>query len=978
MGTHVNSGLGKTGVASTIETLNDSKKTIQVSCKITGIEQTYLFRPNENVIYMGTYHTKDLVLPELRFLARLDKSVVNAGIMEATIESGMTAIEAEDVVADSKGLTRSKFYSAVPFIDDDVHGVDSSAAGVYFVISDLGYETSSGGPFFRDINNKFDVSNELTFYMNSDHTRIEDYRYGFHGPYALALTSGDAPAASSLDFEFFQDLGLNGFVPSSKRGQMTGTITDSEGVLGDSDVVVGFANANAQYWTKVAAGSKTFTSPLMKAGRYTATVYKKQLAVGTSTVEIEGGGNNPLSLAVAYNMTSNPIWRIGEWDGTPDGFLNADKIHKMHPSDSRMSPWEPLTFTPGSDEDSAFPMAQFRSANDPITISFSLTGDQAKSPRTLKIGLTLAQVSARSSVSVNDNWTAPVPESVAVKTRGVTRGVTVGNYKLYEYTIPVSALVTGTNTIKLTIASGASDPAEKFLAASVVFDALDTGRGLTITMKQSTCDITSIKYNDQELQYKSMGTHVNSGLGKTGVASTIETLNDSKKTIQVSCKITGIEQTYLFRPNENVIYMGTYHTKDLVLPELRFLARLDKSVVNAGIMEATIESGMTAIEAEDVVADSKGLTRSKFYSAVPFIDDDVHGVDSSAAGVYFVISDLGYETSSGGPFFRDINNKFDVSNELTFYMNSDHTRIEDYRYGFHGPYALALTSGDAPAASSLDFEFFQDLGLNGFVPSSKRGQMTGTITDSEGVLGDSDVVVGFANANAQYWTKVAAGSKTFTSPLMKAGRYTATVYKKQLAVGTSTVEIEGGGNNPLSLAVAYNMTSNPIWRIGEWDGTPDGFLNADKIHKMHPSDSRMSPWEPLTFTPGSDEDSAFPMAQFRSANDPITISFSLTGDQAKSPRTLKIGLTLAQVSARSSVSVNDNWTAPVPESVAVKTRGVTRGVTVGNYKLYEYTIPVSALVTGTNTIKLTIASGASDPAEKFLAASVVFDALELV
>ncbi|KAG2525277.1 hypothetical protein BBO99_00003220 [Phytophthora kernoviae] len=978
MGTHVNSGLGKTGVASTIETLNDSKKTIQVSCKITGIEQTYLFRPNENVIYMGTYHTKDLVLPELRFLARLDKSVVNAGIMEATIESGMTAIEAEDVVADSKGLTRSKFYSAVPFIDDDVHGVDSSAAGVYFVISDLGYETSSGGPFFRDINNKFDVSNELTFYMNSDHTRIEDYRYGFHGPYALALTSGDAPAASSLDFEFFQDLGLNGFVPSSKRGQMTGTITDSEGVLGDSDVVVGFANANAQYWTKVAAGSKTFTSPLMKAGRYTATVYKKQLAVGTSTVEIEGGGNNPLSLAVAYNMTSNPIWRIGEWDGTPDGFLNADKIHKMHPSDSRMSPWEPLTFTPGSDEDSAFPMAQFRSANDPITISFSLTGDQAKSPRTLKIGLTLAQVSARSSVSVNDNWTAPVPESVAVKTRGVTRGVTVGNYKLYEYTIPVSALVTGTNTIKLTIASGASDPAEKFLAASVVFDALDTGRGLTITMKQSTCDITSIKYNDQELQYKSMGTHVNSGLGKTGVASTIETLNDSKKTIQVSCKITGIEQTYLFRPNENVIYMGTYHTKDLVLPELRFLARLDKSVVNAGIMEATIESGMTAIEAEDVVADSKGLTRSKFYSAVPFIDDDVHGVDSSAAGVYFVISDLGYETSSGGPFFRDINNKFDVSNELTFYMNSDHTRIEDYRYGFHGPYALALTSGDAPAASSLDFEFFQDLGLNGFVPSSKRGQMTGTITDSEGVLGDSDVVVGFANANAQYWTKVAAGSKTFTSPLMKAGRYTATVYKKQLAVGTSTVEIEGGGNNPLSLAVAYNMTSNPIWRIGEWDGTPDGFLNADKIHKMHPSDSRMSPWEPLTFTPGSDEDSAFPMAQFRSANDPITISFSLTGDQAKSPRTLKIGLTLAQVSARSSVSVNDNWTAPVPESVAVKTRGVTRGVTVGNYKLYEYTIPVSALVTGTNTIKLTIASGTSDPAEKFLAASVVFDALELV
>ncbi|KAG7399840.1 hypothetical protein PHYBOEH_007839 [Phytophthora boehmeriae] len=507
---------------------------------------------------------------------------------------------------------------------------------------------------------------------------------------------------------------------------------------------------------------------------------------------------------------------------------------------------------------------------------------------------------------------------------------------------------------------------------------ISTGGGLTITMKQSTCDITSILYNDQELQYKSMGTHVNSGLGKTGVESTIETLNDSKKTIKVSCKITGIEQTYLFRPDENVIYMGTYHTKDLVLPELRFLARLDKNVVNAGVLEATIESGMTAIEAEDVMADSKGLTRSKYYSAVPFIDDDVHGVESSAAGVYFVISDLGYETSSGGPFFRDINNKFDVSNELSFYMNSDHTRIEDYRYGFHGPYALAFTSGAAPAASSLDFDFFQDLGLNGFVPNSKRGQMSGSITDSEGVLGDSEVVVGFSNADAQYWTKVAAGSKTFTSPFMKAGRYTATVYKKQLAVATSTVEIEGGGSNPLSLSVSYNMTANPIWRIGEWDGTPEGFLNADKIHKMHPSDNRMTAWEPLTFTAGSDKDSAFPMAQFRSANDPITISFSLTDEQAQSPKTLKIGQTLAKAGARNSVTVNDNWTAPVPESVGVKTRGITRGVTLGNYKLYEYAIPASALVAGTNTIKLTIASGASDPAEKFLAASVVFDALELV
>ncbi|OWZ24367.1 Polysaccharide lyase [Phytophthora megakarya] len=495
-------------------------------------------------------------------------------------------------------------------------------------------------------------------------------------------------------------------------------------------------------------------------------------------------------------------------------------------------------------------------------------------------------------------------------------------------------------------------------------------------MKQSTCDITSIKYNDKELQYKSKATHVNSGLG--AVTSSIKTLSDAKKTIRVICKKTGLEQTYLFRPNENVIYLSTYHSNDLVLPELRFLARLDKSVVNQGILEATIESGMTGIETEDVVQNSKGITRSKYYSSVSFIDNSVHGVKSTAAGVYFVISDLGYETSSGGPFFRDINNKFDVSNELSFYMNSDHTRTEDYRYGFHGPYALAFTSGAAPSASSLDFSFFQDLGLTGFVPSSKRGKMAGTITDTNSVLSNSDVVVGFSNAAAQYWMKVDAGKKTFTSPLMKAGRYTATVYKKQLPVGTASVLINAGATKTQSISVSFNVTSKPIWRIGEWDGTPDGFLNADKIHKMHPSDSRMSAWKALTFKAGSDADSIFPMAQFRGVNDPITISFSLTAAQAKSPRTLKIGLTLAQSSGRSSVSVNGKWTAVVPASVAVKTRGVTRGVVVGNYKLYEYTIPASALVAGTNSIKLTVASGATDPAEKFLAASVVFDALELV
>src|SRR2546430_9095343 len=50
-------------------------------------------------------------------------------------------------------------------------------------------ESSSGGPFFRDINNQGSSQQELYNYMNSGHTQTEPYRMGLHGPYALVVTS---------------------------------------------------------------------------------------------------------------------------------------------------------------------------------------------------------------------------------------------------------------------------------------------------------------------------------------------------------------------------------------------------------------------------------------------------------------------------------------------------------------------------------------------------------------------------------------------------------------------------------------------------------------------------------------------------------------------------------------------------------------------------------------------------------------------
>lgn len=527
-------------------------------------------------------------------------------------------------------------------------------------------------------------------------------------------------------------------------------------------------------------------------------------------------------------------------------------------------------------------------------------------------------------------------------------------------------------------AAQAATPAFGFTNSSSRF-VINTGGGLTVTMARSTCDIVSLLYKSQELQYKAKFTHINSGLG-TVSSATIAQLADAKKTIQVTCVTKGITQYYFFRPNETTIYLGTYHSNDAVLPELRFLARLDRKTVSTGVPQATLDDAPSAVEAHDVFASSNYTTRSKFYSAVQFLDDRVHGVRGTSAGVYFVLSRAAYETSSGGPFFRDINNQCTIANELTFYMNSDHTRTDDYRYGFHGPYALVFTDGPAPApvAAAANFSFFQSLkGLTGFVKDTARGRANGTVADLNGLLADAPFVVAFANSEAQYWTKVSAAGRNFTSPFMKPGSYKLTVYKKRLAVATATATVTAGKTATLNVSVSYVERMNPIWRIGQWDGTPEGFANADKIARMHPSDVRMAAWTSRTFRVGVDATTVFPMALFRGVNDPATITFTLTAAQAASARTLEIGVTLAQGSARPSVTLNSKWTGPVPASAAVKTRGVTRGVTLGNYVVYKYTIPAKALVEGANSLAVTIASGTTDPPEKFLHAAFVFDALEL-
>lgn len=161
--------------------------------------------------------------------------------------------------------------------------------------------------------------------MNSGHEQTDAYRIGAFGPYALVFTSGSAPS-STMDLSFMSDtLGLGSIVPTASRGSATGTVS---GIPSGFTATVSFTNSKSQYWA-VASGS-TYTSPLMRASTYDVTLYKNELAVGTGSVAITAGSTTTYNIA-STESAPTVIWQIGDADGTPKGFLNANLIETMHP-----------------------------------------------------------------------------------------------------------------------------------------------------------------------------------------------------------------------------------------------------------------------------------------------------------------------------------------------------------------------------------------------------------------------------------------------------------------------------------------------------------------------------------------------------------------------------------------------------------------------------------------------------------------------
>lgn len=182
--------------------------------------------------------------------------------------------------------------------------------------------------------------------MNSGHVQTEAYRQGFHGPYVFTMTRSGIPSASSYDVSFFDDIAsyLTGYVPSSSRGYVAGKASGTDASKG---IVVHWYNANYQGWAYASASTGDFSGPLLPTGTYTMKLYQGELLAASQSVTITAGRvtSNIAATNAIITGSRTKIFQLGDYDGQPTGFLNADKQLRMHPSDTRMSSWTPGSIT---------------------------------------------------------------------------------------------------------------------------------------------------------------------------------------------------------------------------------------------------------------------------------------------------------------------------------------------------------------------------------------------------------------------------------------------------------------------------------------------------------------------------------------------------------------------------------------------------------------------------------------------------------
>jgi rhamnogalacturonan endolyase len=488
---------------------------------------------------------------------------------------------------------------------------------------------------------------------------------------------------------------------------------------------------------------------------------------------------------------------------------------------------------------------------------------------------------------------------------------------------------------------------------------------VVIQVNKSNGNLQSILVNGTELQKNTRGSHINSGFGNSTV--TAKTLGDDRILVTVNSPI--VTHYYAFKKGEPDVFMATWAATCPNPGEMRFIARLDSKTLSKGNVERPgDDTSAKAIESKDIFIQPDGRTTSKYYSGVKFIDDTIHGSRGVNIGAYFAIGS--HESCSGGPFFRDINSQTaGDTEEMYFYMFSGHAQTEPFRANqLHGPYALCFTDGPPPAMPAMGW--MNTLELKGWV--SQRGRVTGT---TSGLMREVPYTVWLSNDIAQYWTRVGPDGK-FTTTSMKPGTYAMRLMRNELAVAKSDITV---GTATVTATLADPGLPDYLWRIGLPDGTPGGFRNSAKMGDMHPSDKRLEPWGPVTFTvrdpiPANLND--WPAAQWKDINNSNKIVFTLAASEV-TDRDLEIGITVSHAGSRPIVRVNGQWASADPGAPRTyQSRSITFGIWRGFDHVFSYHIPKSAFKTGTNTLVIENISG-SGGYGNFLSNAFVFDYIGL-
>ncbi|ETS84957.1 hypothetical protein PFICI_02982 [Pestalotiopsis fici W106-1] len=181
-------------------------------------------------------------------------------------------------------------------------------------------------------------------------------RVGFHGPYIFSMSGADVRYPSDFDISLLDDLGLEGYVKSSARGVVTGT---AYGTPANFQRVVHWYNSKYQSWAETQSDG-SFKSPPLPADTYTQALYQGQLLAATTTVKVKAGATATASITASnpiITQSRTTVFQIGDYDGSPASFVNADIQPQHHPSDKRMN-WTSVPFTVG-DNSKTFPMALF-------------------------------------------------------------------------------------------------------------------------------------------------------------------------------------------------------------------------------------------------------------------------------------------------------------------------------------------------------------------------------------------------------------------------------------------------------------------------------------------------------------------------------------------------------------------------------------------------------------------------------------------